>query len=96
MYVPSCPCTLIHHAPKCMSCHKAIVVISVRKHLRAFICKYFVGHFEKNYFYFRSIDDIFSIWTGSKNVLIKFLNELNTKHSTIKFEFEISKYLKEK
>ena len=39
--------------------------------------------------YLRFIDDIFFIWTGSKTE--KCLNELNTKHSSIKFEYEISK-----
>ena len=41
--------------------------------------------------YLRFIDDIFFIWTGSKTDLEKFLNELNTKHPSIKFEYEISK-----
>ena len=39
----------------------------------------------------RFIDDIFFIWTGSKTDLENFLNELNTKHPSIKFEYEISK-----
>ena len=30
------------------------------------------------------------VWLGSKSNLMKFLNELNTNHPTIKFEFEIS------
>ena len=31
------------------------------------------------------------MWTGSKTDLEKFLNELNGKHPSIKFEYEISK-----
>ena len=41
--------------------------------------------------YLRFIDDIFFIWTGSKTDLERFLNELNAKHPSIKFEYEISK-----
>ena len=41
--------------------------------------------------YFRFINDIFFIWTGSKADLEKFLNELNAKHPSIKFEYKISK-----
>ena len=41
--------------------------------------------------YIRFIDDIFFIWTGNKKDLLKFLNELNTKHESIKFKFQISK-----
>ena len=37
------------------------------------------------------IDDIFFIWTGNKKDLMKYLNELNTKHESIKFEYQISK-----
>lgn len=36
----------------------------------------------------RFIDDTFFIWTGSIKDLTKFLNELNTKHPTIKFKFD--------
>ena len=31
------------------------------------------------------------IWTGNKKDLIKFLNDLNTKHKSIKFQYQISK-----
>ena len=41
--------------------------------------------------YLRFIDLIFFIWTGSKADLENFLNELNTKHQSIKFEYELSK-----
>ena len=39
----------------------------------------------------RVIDDILFIWTGNKKDLIKFLNEPNTKHKSIKFEYQMSK-----
>ena len=61
----------------------------------------FMDHFERKLIYpfiktfslinLRFIADIFFIWTGSKTDLKKFLNELNTKHASIKFEYEISK-----
>ena len=35
------------------------------------------------------IDDIFFIWTGSKEQLIRNLDELDTKHDTIKFQYKI-------
>ena len=40
--------------------------------------------------YFRYIDDLLTIWKGTKEQLITFINELNRKHKTIKFEYEIS------
>ena len=61
----------------------------------------FMDHFEKKliypfikgflFIYLRFIDDLFFIWTGNKKDLMKFLNELNTKHESIKFEYQISK-----
>ena len=42
--------------------------------------------------YLRFIDDIFMIWTKAEKDLIEFLNELNTKHTSIRFEF---KYLRQ-
>ena len=60
----------------------------------------FMDHFERKYIYpfleglslsyLRFIDNIFFIWTGSKDQLITFLNDLNTKHNSIKFEYKIS------
>ena len=44
----------------------------------------------KTLLYLRFIDDIFMIWTKSEKDLIEFLNELNTKHTSIKFEFKYS------
>ena len=61
----------------------------------------FMDHFEKKliypfikgflFIYLRFIDDLFFIWTGNKKDLMKFLNELDTKHESIKFEYQISK-----
>ena len=39
----------------------------------------------------RVIDDILFTWTDTETNLEKFLNELNTKHASIKFEYGISK-----
>ena len=41
--------------------------------------------------YLRFIDNIFFIWTSNKSDLENFLNKLNAKHLSIKFEYEISK-----
>ena len=38
----------------------------------------------------RYVDDIFTIWNGTKEQITTFINELNKKHKTIKFEYEIS------
>ena len=53
----------------------------------------FMDHFEKkriypfvkgfSLIYLRFIGDIFFIWTGNKKDLMKFLNELNTKHEPL-------------
>ena len=43
-----------------------------------------------NIFMAQYIDDIFMIWTGTKQVLLIFLENLNSKHKTIKFEHNIS------
>ena len=45
----------------------------------------------KTLLYLRFIDDIFMIWTKSEKDLTEFLNELNTKHTSIKFEFKYSR-----
>ena len=45
----------------------------------------------KTLLYLRFIDDIFMIWTKSEKDLVEFLNELNTKHTSIKFEFKYSR-----
>ena len=61
----------------------------------------FMNHFERKHIspflqglsliYLRFIDDIFFIWTGRKEQLIRNLGELSTKHNSIKFEYKISK-----
>ena len=60
----------------------------------------FMGDFEEKHIYpfnnqystvyLRYIDDIFMIWKGTKEQLDNFNKDLNEKHPTIKFEFEIS------
>ena len=62
----------------------------------------FMAYFEEKFIYplidaktllnLRFIDDIFMIWTKSEKDLIEFLNELNTKHTSIKFEFKYSRH----
>ena len=44
----------------------------------------------KSILYLRYIDDIFMIWTGTKQELLIFLEELNSIHKMIKFEHNIS------
>ena len=63
----------------------------------------FMEHFERKYsiylcflqglslIYLSFIDDIFFLRTGSKEQLIRNLDELNTKHNSIEFEYKISK-----
>ena len=59
----------------------------------------FMDHFEENFLqsctkqpwaYFRYIDDIFMIWTEGESELIKFLDNLNSFNSSIKFEWEFT------
>ena len=38
----------------------------------------------------QTIDDIFFIWTGTKEQLTNYLNKLNKKHNSIKFQYRIS------
>ena len=61
----------------------------------------FMGAFEQRHFmpkiedlvhlYVRYIDDIFFLWKGTEEELLKFLNGVNDLHPTIKFDFEYSK-----
>ena len=44
----------------------------------------------KSILYLQYINDIFMIWTGTKQELLIFLEKLNSKHKTIKFEHKIS------
>ena len=46
---------------------------------------------EKVVTFLRLIDDLFMMWTGTEEELLKFINELNQKHKTIKFDFKYSK-----
>ena len=60
----------------------------------------FMDHFERKYIYsfleglslsyLRFTDDIFFIWTCSKDQLITFLNNLNAKHDSVKLEYKMS------
>ena len=60
----------------------------------------FMGKFEKKYIYnriknksklyLRFIDDIFIIWTASKEGLLNFIQEINQVHQSIKFTVEYS------
>ena len=60
----------------------------------------FMGKFEETYiypeinsdclFYVRYIDDIFFIYTGGELKLHNFLQNLNSKHTCIKFDYELS------
>ena len=45
----------------------------------------------KSLLYLRYIDDIFLIWKGSKEELEAFIAEINSVHSSIKFDFNFSK-----
>ena len=38
----------------------------------------------------RYIDDIFMIWNGNAEELILFIDEVNKKHKTIKFDYKMS------
>ena len=46
---------------------------------------------EKSLICFRYSDDIFLIWTGTKNELDQFFKDLNEKHPSIKFDYKASK-----
>ena len=65
----------------------------IRKHLYEHFERKFIYPFIKTFLliYIRVIDDKLFISTCSKVDLEKFLNELNTKHPSINFEYEISK-----
>ena len=40
--------------------------------------------------FLRYIDDIFMIWNGTTEEVILFIDELNKKHKTIKYDYKIS------
>ena len=60
----------------------------------------FMGIFEKKYIYpfiesnaklyLRYIDDIFILWTSTRQEFENFISELNQKHSSIKLDYEMS------
>ena len=60
-----------------------------------------INHFErkriypliegKSLTYFRYIDHIFLIWTGTKNELDQFFRDLNKKHTSLKFDYKALK-----
>ena len=43
---------------------------------------------DKSIFFFRYIDDIFMVWTKSETQLKDFMNELNEKYPSIKFDYK--------
>ena len=61
----------------------------------------FISEFEEKYIYpliknksviyLHYIDDIFMVWIKSESELRKFMNEINQKHQSIKFDFKFSK-----
>ena len=77
------------------------LVQNVIKRFMSINVNIFMDHFERKYvspflqglslIYLKFIDDMFFIWTGSKEKLIRNLDELNTKQDSIKFECKISK-----
>ena len=53
--------------------------------------KYIYPFIENNAkLYLRYIDDIFILWTSTKQHFENLLSELNQKHNSIKFDYEIS------
>ena len=60
--------------------------------MASFKSKYIYSYIkEKVVTFLRLIDDLFMMWTGTEEELLKFINELNQKHKTIKFDFKYSK-----
>ena len=45
----------------------------------------------KSVIYLRYIDNIFMVWSKSESELRHFMNELNQKHQSIKFDFKLSR-----
>ena len=68
-------------------CAPAYANISMAQFEKQYIYPYIKN---KSILYLRYIDDIFMIWTGTKQELLIFLENLNSKHKTIKFEHNIS------
>ena len=68
---------------------------SIRKYFRGTILKttdiYIYISLHRAILYLRFIDDIFMIWTENMQELLIFLENLNSKHKTIKFEHNVSR-----
>ena len=69
-------------------------------HLRSFICEYlhvkilrktYLSPNQKQICNIRYIDDIFIVCIESESELRQFMNEMNQKHQSIKFNFKFSK-----
>ena len=65
------------------SCANLLMVQFKEKHIYQYIKDMAVLHL-------RYVDDIFIIWNSTKDQLIAFIDKLNKKHKTIKFEYKIS------
>ena len=69
-------------------CAPAYTYIFVASFESQFTCSYIK---EKFITFLWLIDDLFMIWTNTEEELLKFINKLNQKHKTIKFDFKYSK-----
>ena len=68
----------------------------MRSHLRYFYGKLQIKihipiFLKKVITFLRFIDDLFMIWTATEEELLKFINKINQKYKTIKFDFKYSK-----
>ena len=69
---------------------------NMRSHLRYFYGKLQIKihipiFLKKVITFLRFIDDLFMIWTATEEELLKFINKINQKYKTIKFDFKYSK-----
>ena len=67
----------------------------MRSHLRYFYGKLQIKihipiFLKKVITFLRFIDDLFMIWTATEEELLKFINKINQKYKTIKFDFKYS------
>ena len=81
------------HYVQVMGC--AMGTICAPAYANIFMAKFETKHIypyikDKALLFLRYIDDIFMIWNGTKEELISFIEELNKKHKTIKFDYKIS------
>ena len=68
----------------------------MRSHLRYFYGKLQIKihipiFLKKVITFLRFIDDLFMIWIATEEELLKFINKINQKYKTIKFDFKYSK-----